>query len=148
MKCISCFRLYPSILDAYVVQGLMKEIFPAMKTDVVENELEMYITKEEYVFVLNELFKLHNYSKSMPDSYEDINRPVLTGSPIEANIVERYSVLFDLMFEAKSGVKHVQDDFKGSDYEGSEFIIGKKFSKYFDIDQEYQEFLKRKAGFI
>ena len=119
-----------------------------MKTDVVEDELEMYMTKEEYLFVLNELFKLYNYSKSMPDSYEDINAPVLTGSPIEANIVERYSVLFDLMFEVKSGVKQVQDDFKGSDYEDGEFIIGKKFSKYFDIDQEYQEYLKRKAGFI
>lgn len=148
MKCISYFTLYPSVFDATKIQGLMSEVFPAMKTDIVDDELEMYITREEFVFVLNELLKLHNYSKSIPDAYEDINAPVLTGSPIEANIVERYAVLFDLMFEARFGVKEVSDDFVGSDYEGDEFIIGNKFSKQFDLDEEYQDYLRKKAGFI
>ena len=148
MKCISYFTLYPSVFNATKIQGLMSEVFPAMKTDIVDDELEMYITREEFVFVLNELLKLHNDSKSIPDAYEDINAPVLTGSPIEANIVERYAVLFDLMFEARFGVKEVSADFVGSDYEGDEFIIGNKFSKQFDLDEEYQDYLRKKAGFI
>lgn len=126
-NCINCFiTLYPYVH----LCGKVQERFPAMKTKVNEdNELEMYITREEYMFAMNELPKLHNYSKSMPDAYEDINAPFLTSSPTEANIIECYVVLFGLIFEGKSCVKDVPDDFEGSDYErNKEFIIGNKFS--------------------
>lgn len=74
MKCVSCFELYPSILDANRVQNLILELFPYMHTALNEDGgLVMYITREEYLFVLNELSKLNNYALSMPDAVEDIN---------------------------------------------------------------------------
>lgn len=106
--------------------------------------LDMYITKEEYLFVLNELSKLNNYALTMPDAVEDVN-VTLTAMPIEMAIVERYSVLYDLMFEAEYISKEVDKNTMESDREKdgkySDYLIGKKFSQSFDIGEEYQEYL-------
>lgn len=146
MKTVSCFELYPSILNAKTVQSLMLELFPYMHTSLKDDGLEMYITKEEYIFVLNELSKLNNYALTMPDSIEETNT-TLTSMPIECAIVERYSVLYDLMFEAEYVQKDVDDETLISDRNGgsSDFLIGKKFSASFDIDEEYQDYLNQKT---
>lgn len=145
MKNVSCFELYPSILDAKTVQNLLLELFPYMHTSLNENDgLDMYITKEEYVFVLNELSKLNNYALTMPDSIEESNT-TLTSMPIECAIVERHSVLYDLMFEAEYIPKEVDKNTMASDREKdgkySDYLIGKKFSQSFDIGEEYQQYL-------
>lgn len=142
MKTVNCFELYPSILGAKTVQNLLLEIFPSMHTSLNDDTLEMYITKEEYVFVLNELSKLNNYALTMPKDVEETNI-TLTSMPIECAIVERYSVLYDLMFEAEYVQKDVDDETLVSDRDGecSDFLIGKKFSASFDLDEEYQEYL-------
>lgn len=147
MKTVSCFELYPSILNAKIVQDLLLELFPYMHTSLNEDEgLDMYITKEEYVFVLNELSKLNNYALTIPDNIEDIS-VTLTAMPIECAIVERYSVLYDLMFEAEYVQKDIDDETLVSDRENgyTDFLIGKKFSASFDLDEEYQEYLIRKS---
>lgn len=147
MKTVNCFELYPSILDAKKVNKLLLEIFPYMHTSLNEDEgLEMYITKEEYVFVLNELSKLNNYALTIPDNIEDIS-VTLTAMPIECAIVERYSVLYDLMFEAEYVQKDVDDETLVSDRERNytDFLIGKKFSASFDLDKEYQDYLNQKT---
>lgn len=145
MKNVSCFELYPSILDAKTVQNLLLELFPYMHTSLNEDDgLDMYITKEEYVFVLNELSKLNNYALTMPDSIEESNT-TLTSMPIECAIVERYSVLYDFMFEVEYIPKEVDKTTMASDREKdgkySDYLIGKKFSQSFDIGEEYQEYL-------
>ena len=147
MKTVSCFELYPSILGAEKVRNLLLEIFPLMHTFLNEDEgLDMYITKEEYIFILNELSKLNNYSVTIPDSMEDIS-VTLTAMPIEYAIVERYGILYDLMFEAEYVQKDVDDETLVSDRNGecSDFLIGKKFSASFDIDEEYQDYLNQKT---
>lgn len=147
MKTVNCFELYPSILDAKKVNKLLLEIFPLMHTSLNDDEgLDMYITKEEYVFVLNELSKLNNYSVTIPDDIEDIS-VTLTAMPIEYAIVERYGILYDLMFEAEYVQKDVDDETLVSDRNGggSDFLIGKKFSASFDIDEEYQDYLNQKT---
>lgn len=146
MKTVNCFELYPSILGAKRVNELLLELFPYMHTVVHDDTLEMYITKEEYVFVLNELSKLNNYALTMPNSIEETNI-TLTSMPIECAIVERYSVLYDLMFEAEYVQKDVDDETLVSDRdgEGSDFLIGKKFSASFDLDEEYQDYLNQKT---
>lgn len=147
MKTVNCFELYPSILGAEKVRNLLLEIFPLMHTSLNDDVLEMYITKEEYIFVLNELSKLNNYALTMPDSIEETNT-TLTSMPIECAIVERYSVLYDLMFEAEYAQKDVDDEtlVGDRDGEGSDFLIGKKFSANFDLDEEYQQYLIKKSG--
>ena len=118
-----------------------------MHTELNEDDgLDMYITKEEYVFVLNELSKLINYALTMPDSIEETNT-TLTSMPIECAIVERYSVLYDLMFEAEYVQKDVDDKTLVSDREDkyTDFLIGKKFSANFDLDEEYQAYLNQKT---
>ena len=146
MKTVSCFELYPSILGAETVRNLLLEIFPHMHTALNDDVLEMYITKEEYVFVLNELSKLNNYALTMPDNIEDINI-TLTAMPIECAIVERYGVLYDLMFEAEYVQKDVDENTLVSDREKdyTDFLIGKKFSASFDLDKEYQDYLNQKT---
>lgn len=147
MKTVNCFELYPSILDAKKVNKLLLEIFPLMHTSLNEDEgLDMYITKEEYVFVLNELSKLNNYALTMPDSIEETNT-TLTSMPLESTIVERYGVLYDLMFEAEYVQKDVDDETLVSDRERNytDFLIGKKFSASFDLDKEYQDYLNQKT---
>lgn len=147
MKRVNCFELYPSILNAKTVQSLLLELFPYMHTSLNEDDgLNIYITKEEYVFVLNELSKLNNYALTMPDSMEETNI-TLTSMPIECAIVERYSVLYDLMFEAEYVQKDVDDETLVSDREKdyTDFLIGKKFSASFDIDEEYQDYLNQKT---
>lgn len=145
MKTVNCFELYPSILGAKRVNELLLELFPYMHIALHDDILEMYITKEEYIFVLNELSKLNNYALTMPDSIEETNT-TLTSMPIECAIVERYGVLYDLMFEAEHVQKDVDDETLVSDRNGgcSDFLIGKKFSASFDLDEEYQAYLKRK----
>lgn len=134
MKTVSCFELYPSILGAKRVNELLLELFPNMHTSLNDDTLEMYITKEEYVFVLNELSKLNNYSVTIPDGIEE--SVTLTSMPIEMAIVERYGVLYDLMFEAEYVQKDVDDETLVSDREdkSTDLIIGKKFSQSFDLD--------------
>ena len=146
MKAVSCFELYPSILGAEKVRNLLLEIFPNMHTALNDDVLEMYITKEEYIFILNELSKLNNYALTMPDNIEDINT-TLTAMPIECAIVERYSVLYDLMFEAEYVQKDVDDETLVSDRDSrcSDFLIGKKFSQSFDLDEEYQQYMIEKS---
>jgi len=145
MKNVSCFELYPSILYAKTVQNLLLELFPYMHTSLNEDDgLDMYITKEEYLFVLNELSKLNNYALTMPDAVEDVN-VTLTAMPIEMAIVECYVVLYDLMFESEYVSKEedkgtmASDREKGGKY--SDYLIGKKFSQAFDIGKEYQKHL-------
>lgn len=147
MKTVSCFELYPSILGAKRINELLLELFPFMHTTLHDDTLEMYITKEEYVFVLNELSKLNNYALTMPDSIEETNT-TLTSMPIECAIVERYSVLYDLMFETEYVQKDVDDDVIISDREDeyTDFLIGKKFSANFDLDEEYQNYLNHKVS--
>lgn len=145
MKCVSCFELYPSVLDAKRIQNLLIELFPYMHSALNEDGgLDMYITREEYLFILNELSKLNNYALTMPDAVEDIN-VTLTAVPIEMAIVERYVVLYDLMFEAKYILRDVDDEKLSSDRENgdkfADYLIGKKFSQYFDVDEEYQRYL-------
>lgn len=146
MKTVNCFELYPSILGAKRVNELLLEIFPMMHTSLNDDVLEMYITKEEYIFILNELSKLNNYALTMPDNVEDIN-VTLTAMPIECAIVERYSVLYDLMFEAEYVQKDVDDETLVIDRNGgcSDFLIGKKFSASFDLDENYQVYLNHKV---
>lgn len=146
MKTVNCFELYPSILGAKQVNELLLEIFPMMHTCLNDDVLEMYITKEEYVFVLNELSKLNNYSVTIPDDIEDISI-TLTAMPIEYAIFERYGVLYDLMFEAEYVQKDVDDETLVSDREKdyTDFLIGKKFSASFDLDEEYQDYLNQKT---
>ena len=147
MKTVNCFELYPSILNAKTIQSLLLELFPYMHTSLSNDDvLEMYITKEEYVFVLNELSKLNNYALTMPDSIEETNT-TLTSMPIECAIVERYGILYDLMFEAEYVQKDVDDETLVSDRENeyTDFLIGKKFSASFDIDEEYQDYLNLKT---
>lgn len=148
MKTVNCFELYPSILGAKRVNELLLEIFPMMHTSLNDDVLEMYITKEEYIFILNELSKLNNYALTMPDNVEDIN-VTLTAMPIECAIVERYGVLYDLMFEAEYVQKDVDDDVVMSDRElgktYSNYIIGKKFSPTYNIEEGYQEYLIGKS---
>lgn len=148
MKTVNCFELYPSILGAKRVNELLLEIFPMMHTSLNDDVLEMYITKEEYIFILNELSKLNNYALTMPDNVEDIN-VTLTAMPIEFTIVERYGVLYDLMFEAEYVMKDADDHVVVSDREAcnahSDYIIGKKFSQCFDVDEEYQSYLYKQS---
>lgn len=146
MKTVNCFELYPSILGTKQVNKLLLELFPCMHTALHDDTLEMYITKEEYVFVLNELSKLNNYALTMPDSIEETNT-TLTSMPIECAIVERYSVLYDLMFEAEYVQKDVDDETLVSDRENeyTDLLIGKKFSASFDLDEEYQAYLNQKT---
>lgn len=146
MKTVNCFELYPSILGAKRVNELLLEIFPLMHTTLNDDILEMYITKEEYVFILNELSKLNNYALTLPDNIEDIN-VTFTAMPIECAIVERYGVLYDLMFEAEYVQKDVDDETLVSDRESdyTDFLIGKKFSASFDLDEEYQSYLYKQS---
>ena len=145
MKTVSCFELYPSILGAEKVRNLLFEIFPFMHTSLNDDVLEMYITKEEWVFVLNELSKLNNYSVTIPDGIEE--SVTLTSMPIETAIVEQYGVLYNLMFEAEYVQKDVDDETLVSDRNGggSDFLIGKKFSASFDLDEEYQSYLYKRS---
>ena len=146
MKTVNCFELYPSILGAKRVNELLLEIFPFMHISLNDDVLEMYITKEEYIFILNELSKLNNYALTMPDSIEETNT-TLTSMPLESAIVERYGVLYDLMFEAEYVQKDVDDETLVSDRERNytDFLIGKKFSASFDLDKEYQDYLNQKT---
>ena len=149
MKRVNCFELYPSLLDAEQVNKLLLELFPLMHTTLNnDGGIDMYITHEEYVFVLNELSKLYNYALTIPDNIEDIS-VTLTAVPIEFTIVERYGVLYDLMFEAEYVMKEVNDHVVVSDREAcnahSDYIIGKKFSQRYDVDEEYQSYLYKQS---
>ena len=148
MKNVSCFELYPSILGAEKVSELLLELFPLMHTEVNDDGgLDIYITREEYVFVLNELSKLNNYSLTMPEYVEDIN-VTLTSMPIECSIVERYSVLYDLMFEAEYLKKEVDNNVIASDMDiGGKYanmLIGSKFSQEYDVSNECIKYLLEK----
>lgn len=149
MKRVNCFELYPSLLDAEQVNKLLLELFPLMRTTLNDDGgIDMYITHEEYVFVLNELSKLYNYALTIPDNIEDIS-VTLTAVPIEFTIVERYGVLYDLMFEAEYVMKEVDDHVVVSDREAcnvhSDYIIGKKFSQRYDVDEVYQSYLYKQS---
>ena len=147
MKTVNCFELCPSILGTKRVNELLLELFPYMHTSLNEDDgLDMYITKEEYVFVLNELSKLNNYALTMPENIEETNT-TLTSMPIECAIVERYGILYDLMFEAEYVQKEVNDETLVSDRENeyTDFLIGKKFSANFGLDEEYQDYLNQKT---
>ena len=73
----------------------------------------------------------------------------LTSMPIEMAIVERYGVLYDLMFEAECVMKEVGDNVATSDREldgtYSDYILGKNFSPVYNIEKGYQEYLIGKS---
>lgn len=149
MKSVSCFELYPSILGAEKVNELLLELFPRMHTSFnEEGGLDIYITRQEYVFVLNELSKLNNYSLTMPEYVEDIN-VTLTSMPIECSIVERYSVLYDLMFEAEYLKKEVDNNVIASDMDAggmyADMLTGNKFSQQYDVSNDCIKYLLEKA---
>lgn len=149
MKNVSCFELYPSILGTEKVNELLLELFPLMHTELNDDGgLDIYITCEEYVFVLNELSKLNNYSLTMPEYVEDIN-VTLTSMPIECAIVERYSVLYDLMFESVYSKKEVDDNVIVSDMDiggkYADMLIGSKFSQEYDVSNECIKYLLEKT---
>lgn len=148
MKNVSSFELYPSILGAEKVNELLLELFPLMHTEVNDDGgLDIYITREEYVFVLNELSKINNYSLTMPEYVEDIN-VTLTSMPIECSIVERYSVLYDLMFEAEYLKKEVDNNVIASDMDtGGKYVdmlTGNKFSQKYDVSSDCIKYLFEK----
>lgn len=148
MKNVSCFELYPSILGTEKVNELLLELFPLMHTELNDDGgLDIYITCEEYVFVLNELSKLNNYSLTMPEYVEDIN-VTLTSMPIECAIVERYSVLYDLMFESVYSKKEVDDNVIVSDMDTggkyADMLIGSKFSQKYDVSNDFIKYLLEK----
>jgi phosphoglycerate-specific signal transduction histidine kinase len=150
MKSVSCFELYPSILGAEKVNELLLELFPRMHTSFnEEGVLDIYITRQEYVFVLNELSKLNNYSLTMPEYVEDIN-VTLTSMPIECSIVERYSVLYDLMFEAEYLKKEVDNNVIASDMDTggkyADMLTGNKFSQKYDVSSDCIKYLFEKMG--
>lgn len=150
MKNVSCFELYPSILGTEKVNELLLELFPLMHTELNDDGgLDIYITCEEYVFVLNELSKLNNYSLTMPEYVEDIN-VTLTSMPIECAIVERYSVLYELMFESVYSKKEVDDNVIVSDMDiGGKYagmLNGSKFSQEYDVSNECIKYLLEKTG--
>lgn len=149
MKSVSCFELYPSILGAEKVNELLLELFPKMHTSFnEEGGLDIYITRQEYVFVLNELSKLNNYSLTMPEYIEDINF-TLTSMPIECSIVERYSVLYDLMFEAEYLKKEVDNNVIASDMDAggmyADMLTGNKFSQQYDVSNDCIKYLLKKT---
>lgn len=149
MKNVSCFELYPSILGTEKVNELLLELFPLMHTELNDDEgLDIYITCEEYVFVLNELSKLNYYSLTMPEYVEDIN-VTLTSMPIECAIVERYSVLYDLMFESVYSKKEVDDNVIVSDMDiggkYADMLNGSKFSQEYDVSNECIKYLLEKT---
>ena len=151
MESVSCFELYPSILGAERVNELLLELFPKMHTSFnEEGGLDIYITRQEYVFVLNELSKLNNYSLTMPEYVEDIN-VTLTSMPIECAIVERYSVLYDLMFEAEYKKEEVDNDMKVSDMDTgakyADMLIGSRFSPKYDVSNECVNYLLEKTEY-
>lgn len=71
----------------------------------------------------------------------------LTAVPIECAIVERYSVFYNLIFETEYVQKDVDDDVIVSDREDeyTDFLIGKKFSASFGLDENYQVYLNHKV---
>lgn len=122
-------------LDDETLQGLLNELFPSMKTIIDEDGcLRLYITKEEYVFVLNELTKLNNYMLSMPEYYEDTNTTLLS-QPIEANICDRYGRIYDAIFAFHYKIEFVE---KATGLDISYPLNGKFLSATFDLDDNFQ----------
>ena len=122
-------------LDDEKLQGLFTELFPAMNTVIDEDGcLRLYITKDEYIFVLNELNKLSNYMKSMPEYYEDTNTTLMS-QPIEANICDRYGRLYDTIFAFHYKTEFVN---KVADLDMSYPLSGKFLSGTFDLDKKFQ----------
>lgn len=135
MKLVQYFVYMGGDLDDETLQGLLTELFPAMKTIIDEDGcLRLYITKEEYVFVLNELTKLSNYMLSMPEYYEDTNTTLLS-QPIEANICDRYGRIYDAIFAFHYKTEFVD---KAADLDMSYPLNGKLLSGTFDLDNNFQ----------
>lgn len=138
MKLVQYFVYTGGDLDDETLQDLFTEIFPAMNTVIDEDGcLRLYITKEEYIFVLNELNKLNNYMKSMPEYYEETNT-LLMSQPIEANICDRYGRVYDAIFAFHYKTEFVN---KVADLDMSYPINGKFLSGTFDIDEKFQTHL-------
>ena len=146
MNYISCFEYQGGDLEDTVVEKMFNELFPKMKTRINKETacLELLITKEEYVFVVNELTKLHNYEKTMPDEYEDANT-VLMSQPIEAVICSRYGYLYDAIFNMKYIRIECDNEFNDSK---DTTVVGKKLSPKFDLDEDYQKHLIDKTGIV
>lgn len=135
MKLVQYFVYTGGDLDDEKLQGLFTELFPAMNTVIDEDGcLRLYITKDEYIFVLNELNKLSNYMKSMPEYYEDTNT-TLMGQPIEANICDRYGRLYDAIFAFHYKTEFVD---KAAELDMSYPLNGKFLSGTFDLDENFQ----------
>lgn len=135
MKLVQYFVYTGGDLDDEKLQGLFTELFPAMNTVIDEDGcLRLYITKDEYIFVLNELNKLSNYMKSMPEYYEDTNTTLMS-QPIEANICDRYGRLYDTIFAFHYKTEFVN---KVADLDMSYPLSGKFLSGTFDLDKKFQ----------
>lgn len=135
MKLVQYFVYTGGDLDDEMLQDLFTELFPAMNTVIDEDGcLRLYITKDEYIFVLNELNKLNNYMKSMPEYYEDTNTTLMS-QPIEANICDRYGRLYDAIFAFHYTTEFVN---KVADLDMSYQLSGKFLSGTFDLDKNLQ----------
>lgn len=138
MKLVQYFVYTGGDFDDETLQGLFTELFPSMETIVDEDGcLRLYISKEEYVFVLNELSKLNNYMLTMPEYYEYTNI-TLVSRPIEANFCDRYGRLYDAIFAF-----HYKTEFVDKPYvDNSRPIIGKCLSGTFDLEKSLQNILE------
>ena len=69
--------------------------------------------------------------------------------PIECSIVERYSVLYDLMFEAEYLKKEVDNNVIASDMDAggmyADMLTGNKFSQQYDVSNDCIKYLLEKT---
>ena len=82
------------------VQELMTEIFPLVQTSLTpENDLEIYVNREEYTYMLKELDDLEGWFRRLPDDFE-IEECDLLHQPIMYWITTRYERLYDVLVNA------------------------------------------------
>ncbi len=95
--------------DAERIESLLLELFPLLDTEINENhDLEIYMTKKEYVYVLSQLQQFPSYLDSLPKDYEE-EFDTLIKQPIMMHISNRYEILFDVMIECELTKEHKED---------------------------------------
>ena len=86
--------------DSKRIESLLHEVFPLLNTKINEqDQLEIYVNKKEYVYMLNELKQFVDYIDSLPEDYEEWDE--LLNQPIMLNIAYRYEILFDTLIECE-----------------------------------------------
>ena len=82
------------------IESLLHEVFPLLNSKINEHDqLEIYVNKKEYVYMLNELKQFVDYIDSLPYDYEEWDK--LSKQPIMLNIAYRYEILFDTLIECE-----------------------------------------------